>query len=163
MPSMLRASFSEAVPVLLKPIPKTFSALLEKINLLIGADMVPNAYLSLDDAIIPDKNRIGPVGKGWNVMMAGLNFERTMSAALTMGGMLDTIRLLFHYTTRRIQFNKTTSRLQGIQNEIADIIANYKLARSFVYNLAKQVDDGQEPAIEASIAKNFVTEAVRDM
>ncbi len=136
---------------------------LEKINSLIGLDMVPNAVLSLEDAVIPDKNRIGSVGKGWNVMMAGLNFERTMAAAGTIGGFLDTIRLLFHYTTRRIQFNKTTSRLQGIQNEIADIIANYKLARLFVYHLAKQIDDGQEPAIEASIAKNFATEAIRDM
>jgi alkylation response protein AidB-like acyl-CoA dehydrogenase len=136
---------------------------LEKINPLIGFDNVPNGYLDFDDVRIPDENRIGEVGKGWNVMMAGLNFERLIGAAVFGGLFEDIISLIFHYTKRRVQFNRTTIQFPGIQNEIADIISKAKLARLFSYYCAKLLDEGREPMVEASIAKMVNTEFVRDI
>jgi alkylation response protein AidB-like acyl-CoA dehydrogenase/DNA-binding MarR family transcriptional regulator len=136
---------------------------LEKVNPLIGFDNVPNGYLDFDNVRIPDENRIGEVGKGWNVMMAGLNFERLIGAAVFGGLFEDIISLIFYYTKRRVQFNRTTIQFPGIQNEIADIIAKAKLARLFSYHCAKLLDDGREPMIEASIAKMVNTEFVRDI
>jgi len=79
---------------------------LEKINPLIGFDNVPNGYIDFDHVRIPDFNRIGAVGNGWNVMMAGLNFERLIGAAVFSGLFEDIINLLFYFTKRRVQFNK---------------------------------------------------------
>ena len=135
---------------------------LERINPLVGFDNVPNAYLNFDHVRIPDENRIGPIGKGWSVMMAGLNFERLIAGAVYVGVIKDIIQLLFHYTNRRIQFNRTTNKFPGVQNEIAEIIAKYRMGRLFAYNTAKQLDDGLEPMIDASIAKWVVSEYVRD-
>lgn len=134
---------------------------LERINPLIGFENVPNGYLSFEDVRIPDENRIGPVGKGWNVMMAGLNFERLIAGAVFVGTLKDIIRLLFHYTRRRVQFRKTTNRYQGNQNEIADIISMYRMGRVFSYYCAKEIDDGKEPMINSSIAKMVISEYVR--
>lgn len=135
---------------------------LERVNSLIAYDNVPNSYLNFNDVRVPDNNRIGAVGKGWSVMMAGLNFERLMGAVNNIGNVRDIIPLLFHYTKRRVQFNKTTSRIPGIQNEIANIIAKYRMARVYVYNIAKQLDDGEDPALDASSAKWIISENVRD-
>ncbi len=135
---------------------------LERINPLVGFDNVPNAYLSFENVRIPDENRIGPIGKGWSVMMSGLNFERLIAGAVYVGVMKDIIQLLFHYTKRRIQFNRATSQFPGIQNEIAEIVAKYRMGRLFSYNCAKQLDDGLEPMIDASIAKWMISEYVRD-
>ncbi|MFW9773149.1 MAG: acyl-CoA dehydrogenase family protein [Candidatus Thorarchaeota archaeon] len=135
---------------------------LERINPLVGFDNVPNGYLSFEDVRIPDENRIGPVGKGWNVMMAGLNFERLIAGAVYVGTLMDIIKVLFYYTQRRVQFNKTTNQFSGIQNEIADIIAKYRMGRLFAYNCAKQLDDGLEPMIDASVAKWVISEYIRE-
>ncbi|MFX0070849.1 MAG: acyl-CoA dehydrogenase family protein [Candidatus Hermodarchaeota archaeon] len=135
---------------------------LERVNPLVGFDNVPNTYLSFNDVRIPDENRIGAVGKGWNVMMAGLNFERLIAGAVYVGVMKDIVKLLFHYTKRRVQFNRPTNQFPGVQNEISEIIARYRMGRVFAYNCAKQLDDGQEPMIDASIAKWFISEYVRD-
>ncbi len=135
---------------------------LERINPLIGFDNVPNGYISFEDVRIPDENRIGAVGKGWGVMMSGLNFERLIGAAVFIGTLKDVIKLLFHYTKRRVQFNRTTNQFPGIQNNIADIITKYRVGRLFSYSCAKQLDDGLEPMIDASIAKLIVTEYIRE-
>ncbi|MBD3194436.1 MAG: acyl-CoA dehydrogenase [Candidatus Lokiarchaeota archaeon] len=134
---------------------------LERINPLIGFENVPNGYLSFEDVRIPDENRIGPVGKGWNVMMAGLNFERLIAGAVFVGTLKDIIKLLFHYTQRRVQFRRTTDRYQGNQNEIAEIISMYRMGRVFSYYCAKEIDDGKEPMINSSIAKMVISEYVR--
>lgn len=136
---------------------------LERINPLIGFDNVPNGYLDFDHVRIPDENRFGEVGKGWNVCMAGLNFERLIGSAVTIGGFKDIITLLFHFTRRRIQFDRPTASFPGIQNDIADIIAKYKMARLFSYHCAKELDQGMEPMVDASIAKMKNTEWMEDV
>ena len=136
---------------------------LEKINPLIGFDNVPNGYIDFENVRIPDENRIGAVGKGWNVMMAGLNFERLIGSAVMIGGFKDIIALLFHYTRRRVQFRRTTNRFQGNADGIADIISKYKMARLFSYHCAKLLDDGMEPMVDASIAKKMNTEWMREV
>lgn len=134
---------------------------LEQINPLIGFDNVPNGYLSFRDLRIPDENRIGPVGKGWQVMMAGLNFERLVAGAVFIGVLKDIIRQLFHFTKRRVQFNRPTNRFQGNQNEIADIISMYRMGRQFTYYCAKEIDMGKEPMINSAITKMVISEYVR--
>ncbi len=96
-------------------------------------------------------------------MMSGLNFERLIGAAVFGGMCEDIIDFLFYFTKRRVQFRRTTNQFPGIQNEIADIIVRFKLARLFSYNCAKQIDDGLEPMIDASIAKLVSTEYGREI
>ena len=94
--------------------------------------------------------------------MAGLNFERLIAGAVYVGTLKDIINILFWYTQRRVQFRRTTNQFPGIQNEIADIIAKYRMGRLFAYNTAKQLDDGLEPMIDASVAKWVISEYIRD-
>lgn len=136
---------------------------LERINPLIGFENVPNGYLDFDNVRIPDENRIGAVGKGWNVMMAGLNFERLIAASVFGGIFQDIINLLFHFTKRRVQFGRTTNSFLNIQDDISDIITKYKIARLFSYHCAKLIDNGLEPMIDASIAKMINCEYAREV
>ena len=136
---------------------------LEKINPLIGFDNVPNGYIDFDHVRIPDSNRIGAVGNGWNVMMAGLNFERLIGAAVFSGLFEDLIKLLFNFTKRRVQFNRTTNQFPGIQDGIAEIISKAKVSSLYSYHCAKLLDDGKEPMVEASIAKMINTEYAREI
>lgn len=136
---------------------------LEKINPLIGFENVPNGYIDFDHVRIPDKNRIGAIGKGWNVMMAGLNFERLIAGVVFCAIIKDAINMLFYYTKRRVQFNRSINQFPGIQNEISDIIAKHRMSRLFSYYCAYQLDCGMEPMINASITKMINTEWVREI
>lgn len=136
---------------------------LEKINALVGFDNVPNGYLDFDNVRIPDFNRVGEVGNGWRVMMAGLNFERLIGSAVMIGPVLNILQLLFHYTSRRVQFDRPINHNQALQFDIADIIRQYRVARLFSYHTAKLLDDGQEPMVDSSIAKMMNTEYMREI
>jgi alkylation response protein AidB-like acyl-CoA dehydrogenase len=48
----------------------------------------------LDDVVVPDTDRIGPVGDGWRVALTCLSFERSAVAAGSSGGLLDVDRLI---------------------------------------------------------------------
>jgi alkylation response protein AidB-like acyl-CoA dehydrogenase len=101
----------------------------EKVNEIIGFDNTPNGYLNLDGVRVPVENRIGEEGEGWRVMTSGLNFERTIISASTLGIYRIALRTVVGYAQRRIQFGKPTIDLVSNQFKIADLMINLKLAR----------------------------------
>ena len=141
---------------------------LEKINDLVGFDNVPNGYLNFEDVEVPDANRVGDVGAGWQVMMSGLNFERLIAGAVVGGGFGDIIKLLNHYMNRRVQFRSQVKRFTNLQFDMADIIKQYFIARLICYHSAYLLDHSKELKVTefetgtwASIAKIYCTEASR--
>jgi alkylation response protein AidB-like acyl-CoA dehydrogenase len=143
---------------------------LEKINDLVGFDNVPNGYLDLDNVEVPDTNRVGGVGQGWQVMMSGLNFERLIGAAVVGGAFGDLIKILNFYMERRVQFNSQVNRFTNLQFDFADIIKKYYIARLISYYTAYLLDNAKELKLSemdlsvwASIAKLFNTESAREV
>jgi alkylation response protein AidB-like acyl-CoA dehydrogenase len=127
----------------------------EKVNEIIGFDNTPNGYLNLDGVRVPVENRIGEEGEGWRVMTSGLNFERTIISASTLGIYRIALRTVVGYAQRRIQFGKPTIDLVSNQFKIADLMINLKLARLATFYAAHLFDIGQEGTIESSVGKIF--------
>ena len=59
----------------------------------------------LDDARVPDADRIGAVGEGWRVALTCLSFERGAATAGSSGGLLDVERLIALARTRGVSSN----------------------------------------------------------
>jgi alkylation response protein AidB-like acyl-CoA dehydrogenase len=127
----------------------------EKVNEVIGFDNTPNGYLNLDGVRVPVENRIGEEGEGWRVMTSGLNFERTIISASTLGIYRTALRTVVGYAQRRIQFGKPTIDLVNNQFKIADLLTNLKLARLATFYAAYLFDLGQEATVESSVSKVF--------
>jgi alkylation response protein AidB-like acyl-CoA dehydrogenase len=136
---------------------------LEKINSLIGFDNVPNGVLDFNQVRVPELNRIGKEGQGWEIMTGGLNYERLISSAVLPGPVIDVLRTVTFYTERRIQFGERTNRLVNNQLKVADIITKLKIARLVTFYTAYLLDLGREPTIESSIAKLINSEYARDI
>lgn len=132
----------------------------EKMNELIGFDSARNAYLDFDEVRVPADNVIGGEGNGWQVMISGLNFERTIVAAGFVGGIREALRYAFYVTRRRIQFGQPVIEFESNQYRMADMIIGLKAARLLTYYTAYLFDQGKEPVTEASAAKILVTESV---
>jgi alkylation response protein AidB-like acyl-CoA dehydrogenase len=56
----------------------------------------------IDDALVPDRDRIGAVGEGWRVALTCLSYERGAVAGSGSGGLLDVERLIELARTRGV-------------------------------------------------------------
>lgn len=132
----------------------------EKINEISGFENIQNGVLNFDHVSIPRENRIGGEGDGWRVMTAGLNFERTLICAQTVGWMAELIRNVVPYAQRRVQFGKPTISFTNNQFKVADLIIRLKIARMLTYYTAHLWDLGWDITVESNVAKVFNCEGV---
>jgi alkylation response protein AidB-like acyl-CoA dehydrogenase len=131
----------------------------EKINEIMGFHNIQNGVLNFDNVSVPSANRLGEEGEGWRVMMAGLNFERTLTAAMVVGWSGELLRVVVPHTQRRIQFGKPTVDIPENQFKIADLIIAVKTTRLVAYYTAYAWDLGADITIESNVAKVFVAES----
>ena len=132
---------------------------IEKINDTMGYDGSYNCYLSFDNAKVPAFNRLGQEGEGWKIMMGGLNVERILNAAPTLGPMRECIRYTQQHLQRRVQFNQPTGAIATNQFKLADMIWKLYLSRLVVYYSAHCADLGKDVPVEAAICKMFSSDS----
>lgn len=135
----------------------------ERINELCGWDGLYNGYLDIDDVRVPAENRLGEEGDGWRILVSGLNVERTISSAGTLGQMREAIRNAIYHSQRRVQFGQPTFYIQENQFKIADMLWRYRTARLLTFYAAYLIDRGEEAVLEATIAKMFNAEAFQEV
>jgi alkylation response protein AidB-like acyl-CoA dehydrogenase len=155
-----RRSYRHLTAFIVEKGSKGFSV--EKINEIIGFDNIQNGVLNFDEVAVPVENRIGKEGEGWRVMTAGLNFERTLICAMTLGWMRELLRNVVPYAQRRVQFDRPTIEFVNNQFKIADLFSNVKIARVLTYYTAYLWDLGWDITMESNITKVFnCEEAIR--
>jgi len=132
--------------------------IVEKINEIIGFENIQNGVLNFDEVAVPVANRIGKEGEGWRVMTAGLNFERTLICAQTLGWTRELLRNVVPYAQRRIQFGRPTIEFTNNQFKIADLIMQVNIARLLTFYTAYLWDLGWDITIESNVSKVFICE-----
>ena len=132
----------------------------EKINEIIGFENIQNGALNFDEVAVSAENRVGKEGDGWRIMVAGLNFERTLISSSNVGWLRELVRNTVPYAQRRIQFGRPTSDFINNQFKIADLFIKLKLARLITYYTAYLWDLGLDITIESNVAKVFNCESV---
>ncbi len=130
----------------------------EKVNEVLGFENIQNGVLDFDNVVVPIENRIGEEGDGWKIMTAGLNFERTLISAMTLGWQKELLRNAVPYAQRRVQFGKPTIEMSGNQTKIADLIIRLKLARLATYYTAYLWDLGWDITVDSNVTKVFNVE-----
>jgi alkylation response protein AidB-like acyl-CoA dehydrogenase len=134
----------------------------EKINEIIGFENIQNGVLDFDDVPVSIANRIGEEGDGWKIMTAGLNFERTLISAMTLGWQAELLRNVVPYSQRRIQFEKPTIDIPANQTKIADLIIRLRLSRIATYYTAYLWDLGLDTTLESNATKVYCAESAQD-
>lgn len=132
----------------------------EKVNEIIGFDNVQNGVLDLDHVAVPVENRVGKEGEGWRVMTGGLNFERTLISAQSVGWLREILRNVVSYAQRRIQFEQPTINFTNNQFKVADLITRLKMARLTTYYTAYLWDLNWDTTVESAVSKLFNCENV---
>ena len=99
--------------------------------------------LVFDDCEVPEENIMGRIGGGVGVLMSGLDYERTVLAAGSLGIMQACLDLVIPYVHDRKQFGQPVGSFQLMQSKLADMYVTLTSARAYVYAVAQACDRGQ--------------------
>jgi alkylation response protein AidB-like acyl-CoA dehydrogenase len=115
--------------------------------------------LFFDDLEIPAANLLGEEGKGFRVILDGMNAERILIAAECVGDGRYFIDKASAYAKDRVVFGRPIGQNQGIQFPIARNYAEVEAAWLMVEHAARLFDEGLPCAAEANMAKLLASEA----
>eukprot|EP01083_Nonionella_stella_P138506 421467_1 len=73
-------------------------------------------------------------------MMRNLEIERVTLAAMSLGIARRSLQRMMDYSAERVAFGKPINQYGQIQKQIADSYAEYMAGRSYVYNVARELD-----------------------
>jgi isovaleryl-CoA dehydrogenase len=114
--------------------------------------------LVFQDCEVPAENVLGEVGKGVNVLMSGLDYERAVLAAGPCGIMQACLDVVVPYVHERKQFGQAIGEFQLVQGKLADMYTTTNACKSYVYAVARACDAGRTTRKDAAGAILFAAE-----
>src|SRR5690349_22386702 len=118
----------------------------------------PTSELVFEDCEVPAANVLGQVDEGVQVLMSGLDYERTVLAAGPLGIMQACLDVVIPYIHDRRQFGQPIGEFQLIQGKIADMYTTMNACKPYVYAVAKACDRGQTTRKDAAGAILYAAE-----
>ncbi len=117
----------------------------------------------IDDARVPEANRLGAAGQGWEIITSNLRLERVAISAAYVGNAQTVVDTALRYARERQQFDRAISEFQVIRHMLADMQTRVDAARLLVYRAADAVASGAACEREVAMAKLFASEALQDV
>jgi len=106
--------------------------------------------LVFQDCEVPEENVLGEVGKGVNVLMSGLDYERAVLAAGPLGIMQACMDIVVPYVHEREQFGQPIGTFQLMQGKLADMYVTMNACKAYVYAVAQACDRGETTRKDAA-------------
>ena len=120
-----------------------------------GQRASPVGALYFEDVLLDEDALLGPLNRGFHIMMSVLDKGRIGIGALAVGIAQAGLDAAVEYAKTRKQFGKSISENQGIQWLMADMKKDITAARALVHRAAMIMDAGLPATMECSIAKCF--------
>ncbi len=142
----------------------------QKIKDKTGMRASATAELVFEDCQVPVANRLGEEGDSTLHMMRNLEIERVGLAAMSLGMARRCLRVMVRYANERKAFGKPIREFGQIQHYIARSYADWKAARTYVYDVARRmnldkpgnrVDSDGVKLVAAKMAKDVADNAMQ--
>ncbi|MCF3640376.1 isovaleryl-CoA dehydrogenase [Rhizobium sp. TRM95111] len=106
--------------------------------------------LVFSDCEVPAENVMGAEGRGVNVLMSGLDYERVVLSGGPLGIMAACLDIVVPYLHERRQFDRPIGEFQLMQGKVADMYVAFNSARAYVYAVAAACDRGETTRKDAA-------------
>jgi isovaleryl-CoA dehydrogenase len=124
--------------------------------------------LVFQDCVVPAENVLGGlggdvmsgVGRGANVLMSGLDFERAVLSGGPLGIMSACMDVVVPYLHERKQFGQPIGEFQLMQGKIADMYSTMMACRAYVYEVARQCDRSAQGKIDVRTLRKDAAAAI---
>ena len=124
----------------------------------LGMRASETAEMVFDNCVIPDENRLGPVGEGFIQSMKILDGGRISIAALSLGVAKGSFNASLKYSKERKQFGKAISSFQGISFKLADMATEIEAAVLLTHKASELKNQGKNVTQAGAMAKLFSSE-----
>ena len=114
--------------------------------------------LVLRDCEVPVGNVMGGEGRGVNVLMSGLDYERAVLAGGPLGIMAACLDVVVPYVHQRKQFGQPIGEFQLMQGKLADMYTTFTATRAYVYAVGQALDRGETTRKDAAGAILYAAE-----
>jgi len=119
--------------------------------------------LVFEDVEVPFDNVLHEEGRGVEVLMSGLDYERTVLAGGPIGLMAACLDVAIPYVHERKQFGQPIGEFQLVQGKLADMYTVMNASRAYVYAVAAACDRGQTTRKDAAGCVLFAAEKATQM
>lgn len=106
--------------------------------------------LVFDNCEVPEENILGQLNDGVRVLMSGLDYERTVLSAGSIGIMQAAMDIVLPYIHDRQQFGQSIGEFQLVQGKIADMYTTMNASRAYVYAVGAACDRGETTRQDAA-------------
>ena len=117
------------------------------------------AELIFEDCRVPAENVLGEVNGGVAVLMSGLDYERAVLSAGPVGIMQGCLDVAVPYVHEREQFGQAIGEFQLVQGKLADMYATTAACRSYLYEVGRALDRGEDSRKDAAAVILYTAEA----
>ncbi|MER9057422.1 isovaleryl-CoA dehydrogenase [Mesorhizobium sp. M0910] len=114
--------------------------------------------LVFENVEVPFDNVLHEEGRGVEVLMSGLDYERAVLAGGPIGLMAACLDVAIPYVHERKQFGQPIGEFQLVQGKLADMYATMNAARAYVYAVAAACDRGETARKDAAACILFAAE-----
>ncbi len=121
------------------------------------------AELIFEDVEVPFENVLGEEGRGVNVLMSGLDYERVVLSGIGVGLIHAVLDHIMPYMHERKQFGQKIGDFQLMQGKIADIYSTMNAARAYVYAVAQSCDRGEVTRQDAAGCVLYASEKAMEV
>ena len=101
--------------------------------------------LVFQDCEVPAENVLGGLGRGVNVLMSGLDYERAVLSGGPLGIMQACIDVVVPYVHDRKQFGQPIGEFQLMQGKLADMYSTMMACKAYVYAVGQACDRASTP------------------
>jgi acyl-CoA dehydrogenase len=123
-----------------------------------GRKAVDSNQLFIDGLQVPEDDRIGEEGRGFEYILHGLNPERILIAAEAVGLGRAALRRATQYAKERVVFGRPIGQNQAIQHPLAECWMELEAANLMMLQAAWQYDNGLPCGAAANAAKYLAGE-----
>jgi isovaleryl-CoA dehydrogenase len=114
--------------------------------------------LVFEDCEVPAENVLGKLNQGVEILMSGLDYERVVLSAGSLGLMQAAMDVVIPYVHERKQFDQPIGSFQIMQAKLADMYVTMNAAKAYVYAVARACDEGKTTREDAAGAILFASE-----
>jgi len=114
--------------------------------------------LVFEDCRVPEENVLAEEGRGVNVLMSGLDYERAVLAGGPLGIMEACMDIVLPYIHERRQFGQPIGEFQLMQGKLADMYSTMNACKAYVYAVAQACDRGETTRKDAAGAILYAAE-----
>ena len=114
--------------------------------------------LVFQDCEVPEENVLSEEGRGVNVLMSGLDYERAVLAGGPLGIMAACMDVVLPYVHERQQFGQPIGEFQLMQGKIADMYTTMNACKAYVYAVGQACDRGETARKDAAGAILYAAE-----